>query len=330
MKKTICFFLKLCLSGILAVIILSAFCLVYYNPPIAVANPDKFTNNKAQAYYHWADMTEGFGYGKINNLGFNSPEDVEYTDRVIAVLGSSHTQAYQVSQSKSYVSLFNDKMPEEIKVINLASAGHFFRITASNFRYFAEAFENVDHAFIETHTLEFSLKELEGILNEDYHRDMGARGTIYNLAQKIPYLRLIVKQYQDIGSENEAVEASDNTEIDYVAYEEALDKVMKKLSDIAEENDIKLSILYHSWIKINDDCSASRNDDSTAVDIFKKVCEANGIGVVDVVDSFIENYYENRELPYGFANTTIGSGHLNETGHRIIADELYRYVSEVK
>jgi hypothetical protein len=46
-------------------------------------------------------------------------------------------------------------------------------------------------------------------------------------------------------------------------------------------------------------------------------------------DDFQTYYDEYHELPYGFANTTPGNGHMNEIGHRIMADAILGYLKEV-
>ena len=43
-----------------------------------------------------------------------------------------------------------------------------------------------------------------------------------------------------------------------------------------------------------------------------------GIDFIDTGDAFLEHYNKYHELPYGFANTTPGNGHLNEVGHKIM------------
>ena len=43
----------------------------------------------------------------------------------------------------------------------------------------------------------------------------------------------------------------------------------------------------------------------------------------------LEHYNKYHELPYGFANTTPGNGHLNEVGHKIMADVIIDYLEEV-
>ena len=41
-----------------------------------------------------------------------------------------------------------------------------------------------------------------------------------------------------------------------------------------------------------------------------------------------EHFQQSREIPYGFRNTAMGTGHLNEAGHRLIAQTLYTYLKE--
>lgn len=46
-------------------------------------------------------------------------------------------------------------------------------------------------------------------------------------------------------------------------------------------------------------------------------------------DAFLKEYEASYEVPYGFSNTSPGTGHLNRTGHRLVAEELYKMIGEV-
>ena len=59
-----------------------------------------------------------------------------------------------------------------------------------------------------------------------------------------------------------------------------------------------------------------------------KLCEEKGICFIDLCPRFLELYETEHLLPYGFSNTTMGSGHLNKVGHELIADELYKHFTE--
>jgi len=55
---------------------------------------------------------------------------------------------------------------------------------------------------------------------------------------------------------------------------------------------------------------------------FRLACAKEGVGFVDLSQSFVSLYTKQGRLPRGFFNTPQGSGHLNEDGQRIIAEEL--------
>ena len=102
--------------------------------------------------------------------------------------------------------------------------------------------------------------------------------------------------------------------------------MLEKLSGIARENGFPLVILYHNNISVQNK-TAFRNDDAQQVEIFRDACQQNGILFVDVTNRFIDHFKNTYELPYGFSNTTMGTGHLNVLGHRIIAEELYGHIA---
>ncbi len=97
---------------------------------------------------------------------------------------------------------------------------------------------------------------------------------------------------------------------------------------LRSEYDKPIVFIYHPYtiIEKNGDISIKRCE---TWEIFKKACENNDIDVIDCGNDFLEYYSENKRLPYGFFNTTLGTGHLNRLGHRIIADEIIDYLEGV-
>ena len=208
MKKLLIFLLKFCISSVLAVTILSLWCLVYYNPPIAIAQPDRYTNNRYQPHSWWADMTEGYGWGSIDNIGYNNAADYDSSLKTIAFIGSSQVQAIQVPQNKNMVSLtqkmlHSDQDPSnDYQCLNVGVSGHFFNISASNYEYFVEHFDNVDYVVLELGGFDYTAEDLDKMIAGDFHSDQGERNIIYTTLQKVPYLRLLVKQWQDVTKED--------------------------------------------------------------------------------------------------------------------------------
>lgn len=329
MKKLFLFMGKLAISGILALIILSAFTLVYFNSPISQPQPGKYTNSKLTPNTVWVGMIEGVGYGVTNNLGYNDADPYDPNAPVIAIMGSSHTEALQVPQDETYTAKLQESLSEngiDINCLNLGISGHFLNINVSNFEYLAAEFENAECVVIETVSLSYTPEELEKMLNGEYHTDRQERGLIYSTAQRIPYFRLLFKQYQEIKLKNAPPEPESTEPFDYTAYEEKLELVMQKLSGIAAEKEFPLVILYHNFPVVTNG-SAAREDDARMLEIFRNCCERNGIVFVDVTDRFVEHFNETYQLPYGFSNTTMGAGHLNTVGHSIIAQELSKCIS---
>jgi hypothetical protein len=51
---------------------------------------------------------------------------------------------------------------------------------------------------------------------------------------------------------------------------------------------------------------------------------------MDMTDAFIAEYNEKYLLPHGFSNTAVGTGHLNKTGHRLIARQIFDFISRTE
>lgn len=101
-------------------------------------------------------------------------------------------------------------------------------------------------------------------------------------------------------------------------YQELLDQVFTTMK---KEYQGKIFILYHPIVKISGDQLEITYDDSYRY--FQQVCKNQDIQIIDTGVAFQDCYDKQYGVPYGFGNTSMGEGHLNRTGHRILADELY-------
>lgn len=97
---------------------------------------------------------------------------------------------------------------------------------------------------------------------------------------------------------------------------------------IRSQYDGPIVFVYHPNTEIENDGTVKIVRSQT-LDIFKEVCAGTNIDFIDTGDAFLEHYNKYYELPYGFSNTTPGSGHLNEVGHKIMADAIIDYLEEV-
>ena len=333
MKKAFTFLLKFCISATLAVVILSLWCLVYYNPAVTIPQPDNYTNNRYQPNSWWVNMTEGYGWGRIDNIGYSNRADYDPSLKTITFIGSSQIQAIQVPQDKNMVSLTQELLQgdqdpnNDFQCLNLGVSGHFFNITASNYEYFVEHFDNVDYVIMEISSLDYSAAELDEILAGDYHSSVGERSVLYRTMQKIPYLRLLAKQWQDVSKNNTSTKLTDTPLSNENRYEK-LDAIIQKLANLSNEHGIKLIILYHQPFSVNPDETISFDKDTEMEGYLFKSCEANNIPIINMNQPMIDQYQKCHEFSYGFSNTYFGWGHLNETGHALIAQNIYNEIAQ--
>jgi hypothetical protein len=56
----------------------------------------------------------------------------------------------------------------------------------------------------------------------------------------------------------------------------------------------------------------------------QEAIQNSGIRTIDMSVRFLSEYQSNHILPEGFLNTSVGKGHLNQNGHRMVADALFQ------
>jgi hypothetical protein len=275
-------------------------------------------------------MTEGFGYGRKNNEGFTNLEDYHAQPVDILLMGSSHMEAGQVAQNKTTAALLNSKFNGANYVYNIGTSCHDLPHITNNLETAIQYYRPQKCVIIETGSIQIGIASLEDIISSRIHRlPSYDKGIVFRL-QKIPYLRLLYKQYKSIQGNNEDELPEQVSDIlDKEKYPELLDTVMQRLNKISSNSNIKLTIFYHPHLLLNKDGSASANTDTEYLELFKTACGNNGIYFIDMTGAFTEEYKRSHTLPHGFANTAVGAGHLNKNGHKIIAEELFRQINQV-
>ena len=87
----------------------------------------------------------------------------------------------------------------------------------------------------------------------------------------------------------------------------------------------QIIFLYHPTMEITNDGLTAVYEQTT--EEFKQLCDAYGFDFVDMTQSFLKAYETDYIVPYGFNNTTLGTGHLNKYGHEMIAETLYQVMT---
>lgn len=319
----------------MALIILSLLCPFYYNYPMRRTNDDGSTDYKAMANTYYSDGLEGFGWGKTNSDGFMNLFDYDDDTKIdVLIMGSSHMEALQVNMSRSTASQL-DTLLENETVYNIGVASHTFLVCANNLRAALTKYHPTKYVVIVTNAVSFSDDAIALAINEETPEMLGSQEWkgIVKLFRKSTYIRLLYNQLQSyMGMRRNDIEEAKKLETldksNTTGKLNLLDELLRKMSAMAEEYNTKLMIVYHPGISVSSDGTMNLNVDQNAVARFKISCDANKILFLDMSDRFKEEYESAYILPYGFSNTPVGSGHLNRYGHAMMADELYRLISE--
>ena len=284
-------------------------------------------------------MTEGVGYGKTDTSGYNNAYYPDCTDPDIVFAGSSHMEALQVPQDANCVYLLNEMFDKDdseynnFKCFNMGVSGNFFEATASNFRYIADKFQNSKYIVIEVFNTEFSPSMIDEIIEEKFSTPMAEKSFMVKALQSIPAINFMKKKVEDMIAAKQTPAANVNEaepEDDMDTYNEKMGKLLGKISAISAEYNFKPVILLHERFWTGEDGNIIMETDETYKNAFKKCCENNGIKVIDASPEMIEHYKNSSEFSYGFSNSAPGEGHLNKTGHRLIAEIVYKHINEME
>ena len=279
--------------------------------------------------------TEGFSISQIDKNGYDNLEGV-LNDSYILCMGSSHTQGHEVKVESRYTSILNEhfsKEAGEIAVYNIACQGHFLPSLVKYFPAALEAFPNANTVTIELSNVDFPVKELEEALQQvEYKEEGSVVNTKKNFGIK-DKLKMFIKEYFPlislIKSNIQLTIAQGGTEKPYTEEKAEASAVMQKImKTIRSQYTGEIIFIYHPVTNIEADGTVALSYGKNW-SAFQEACQDNGIHVIDMGDTFMDYYEKEAKLPYGFANTTPGTGHLNAIGHGLIADELIQYIEEV-
>lgn len=329
MQKIISWLLKALAAGLVAFTSLTVFCFLYYNVPVHQETIDGATDYAWEYSKFYSKATEGFAYGKTNNEGYlNTFDYTEEQEIAILVMGSSHMEAYQVSLQESTAALLNQLFPGDT-VYNIGVSGHDFLVCADNLSAAVSKYKPTKYVLLETSTLSFSDEQLASAINETVADIPSHSGGIIGMLQKNPFLRLCYSQLQSFAKNTKVQGTTEsNTTTAPVKNLALYDELLMRLVNTVSKTGAQLIIVYHSNLKLNEDGGVICTGDPELTSAFSGLCEKNGILFLDMSNHFVRHYEETHILPHGFSNSSVGSGHLNKHGHKVIAYAIYNLIKE--
>ena len=317
---------KIVTAGVLALIALTLFSYLYYNPPIHSVCLDGATDYIWEKNMIYNRATEGIGYGKTNNEGYMNLYDYQSGMNIdVLVMGSSHLEAQFIPLEKNAVSLLNSKS-QRMKAYNISISGHSFKVCVNNLEAALSKYKP-EYVVIETGNLVFSDEYMNSILDGNVEEKTSFSTGLIGFLQNNPFLRLLYTQIENIANTYVDIEIDESNKSvwELKINEELTDKLLKHVKAIADQYGSKVIILYLPDVSIQKEGKMQIETEAIS-DVFKNLCERNDIKFLDMTNRFLEEYSLHHVVPKGFINTSVGKGHLNEDGHRMVADELYRMI----
>ena len=314
---------KAIIACMIAFAIVSGGCFLYYNVPVHYSNETGATDYKWEKSKFYSRGTEGFALGRTDSDGFNNIKSPDGRRIDILFMGSSHGEAYNVSQKNSCVSVMNELYGGKYYTYNIAVSGHTLAQLCSNLKAALEQYRPSKYVVLECPSVSLKYKSFEGAVNSTLAELESESGGLIGVLQKVPYLRLMYRQLSNLSEDGEQDEnTAVKEEKSDADYEKIINQFIAKIKSECDGYGVEPIIVYHPHLQLNSDGTASVTHGEKNISRFDRLCRENGVTFVDMSDTFLEVYEKEHKLPYGFSNTAAGTGHLNSFGHRLLAEKI--------
>ena len=326
-KETAKWILKALLAGLAAFALLCAVCAFYFNVPVRISNPDGATEYKYEPDRRYYRGIEGFGTGRTNNDGFNNLRDYTQGEEIsVLLMGSSHMEGFCVPQADSAAAVLNRLFDGEKYVYNIGMAAHTFPYCAKHLDTALSHYAPTDAVVLELAALSYDPIALDAAADGTL-RDMNSHeGKLVTALQKIPYLRLFYTKYFQGGGQ--AAEAGSAEPVEEGEFEASLSRLLQKLGETGRAHDVSVILAYTPTVLPDADGHIKAQEKPGERELYQRLCAENGLVFLDLTEKNIAAAAADGQLPFGFANTTPGTGHINRLGLRIFAEGVYEQLAE--
>lgn len=318
-------------AGIIAIILLSAFVLAYSYTGCHVHDESGATDYKWEPNQFMSNMTEGFSWIRMDSNGYNNLTASNESPDIL-LIGSSHMEAVQVSENENTGYLLNECL-DSLTTYNIGISGHNIYTCIKNISSSLNEFKPQKYVVIETNSVELDVAQMRSVLEGDYPIIPSYdSGLIYYLQKMVPATKTIyncIDDWRNAGSgASESVEVS--TDYSSSEYKSTLNEFILHASEACKSVGVKLIIFYHPMTEIDGSGNLIDSTDAEALNSFEETCRKNNVTFVNMHDDFFDMYEREHRLPYGFINTSVGKGHLNKYGHRVIAERLSKVITSME
>lgn len=325
-KETAKWILKALLAGLAAFALLCAVCAFYFNVPVRVSNPDGATEYKYEPDRRYYRGIEGFGYGRTNNDGFNNLRDYTPGEEInVLLMGSSHMEGFCVPQSDSAAAVLNRLFDGVRYAYSIGMAAHTFPYCAKHLDEALTHYAPTDAVVLELAALSYDPAALDAAADGTLKDMSSHEGALITALQKIPYLRLFYTKYFQGGGQ--AAEAGSTGAVQEGDFEASLSRLLKKLGETGKAHGVSVILAYTPTVLPDAGGHILPQEQPGERELYQRLCAENGVVFLDLTEKNIAAA-EDGQLPFGFANTTPGTGHINSLGLRIFAEGVYEQLAE--
>lgn len=338
MKKNFLFFIKVVIAGSLAVAIISVISIFYNYTGVHIDNKVGTTDYTWESGQIRTNMTEGFAWIRLDDYGFNNTSEnaekamSEGVD--ILLMGSSHMEAMQVSENENLGALLNKKL-EDTNTYNIGMSGHDVYRVMANVDTAVTVYQPKEFLIMEIDEIALDMEEMMAVLDGTAKKIPSYDSGIVYQMQKIPAIKWIYKSLDEWMSQSKStagnvlkVFAAEEAGLEAKAYRKVLEQFLELCKQACEKTGCTPIIFYHQQGEILANGEVIFPIDEADLQLFADICEEKGIIFVNMIPAFVRLYEETKKLPHGFANTYVGSGHVNAHGHDVFAEELVKVILE--
>jgi len=280
------------------------------------------------------------GYGRTTYVGDGEIASPSDTGAVIVVLGDSHTEALQVDDATKFVSVAESELRRRGRLFNLRNLGFsggtmadYVRVGPSVMSRYHPALVVIQlssadfgpETFDPSHVNHFA-REANGSLRL-VHLDMrvgspslGARiknaSALINYGQ-LRYLRIAERRAHTAGPHG----GVDTAPADTIRWDTVPTQLELLHSAYPDVPVILLLLPFVPRLEARAIMTDDPEYERTVETVRRSIRDFPGWQVIDPLPAF-RSLAGRGVLPRGFSNTRPGLGHLNEIGHRIVAERL--------
>lgn len=339
MKRILQWIGKATIAGGLAIILLSGFCLIYNYDGIHISSESGATDYIWEKGQLKSTMKEGFSWIRMDTNGYNNVFD--YSEELdILLMGSSHMEAAQVSQTQNVGFLLNQKLPD-YSTYNIGMSGHTIYRCMDNLENALQEYKPNQYVVMVVDSVDLSIEEMKDIITQEATPIPSYDSGFIYYMQKIPALKVIYKQITDWitleGNTNNSNANSTKSKDTVMSesdmkenYNNTLKEFLGNAVDMCDEFGVTLILVYQPPQKLNNTGAVVYEHSEEKLRIFADECEAQGIVFCDMTERFTEMYLEDNVLAHGFLNSAVGEGHLNKYGHAVISDVIVEIIRELE